>query len=164
MQDSLLTLHPTSLAQWHSLICEAQQKSNKPLDESLESYLVYMLMRFCRRADVFDRAIAIDLLETRDLTANDDVLRDVGDKCLLVSGLFPGIIEQRNVTCSYYVDMGRDAYYQLANYLPQASAELYQHLCHFFTDLMNVLQAISGRYQATQECGLILRPSLIKSH
>lgn len=164
MKKSKLTLHPTPLAQWHCLIGEAQQTSKQLLTEPLESYLVYMLMRFCKRPDVFNHAIALELLEASDRAANDDKLRDVGDKCLLVSGLFPGIIEKRNVSSNYYVDLGRDAYSRLANYLPQASAELYQHLCQFFLALMNVLQAISRTYKETTQEGLILQPALIKRH
>ena len=164
MKESKLTLHPTPLAQWHCLIGEAQQASNKLLTEPLESYLVYMLMRFCKRPDAFNHAIALELLKTNDMAKKDDKLRDVGDKCLLVSGLFPGIIEKRNVSSSYYIDLGRDAYSRLANYLPRSSAELYQHLCQFFLDLMNVLQAIGQTYEETSKHGLILQPALIKRH
>ncbi|MBL4762113.1 MAG: hypothetical protein JKY93_05370 [Gammaproteobacteria bacterium] len=164
MKKSKLTLHPTPLAQWHCLIGEAQQTSKRLLTEPLESYLVYMLMRFCKRPDAFNHAMALELLATNDMAVKDDKLRDVGDKCLLVSGLFPGIIEKRNVSSRYYVDLGRDAYSRLAHYLPQASAELYQHLCQFFLDLMNVLQAIDQTYQETTQQGLILQPSLITRH
>ena len=41
-----LILEPTSVAQWQALVREAQSECNCNLDETLESYLVFLLMRF----------------------------------------------------------------------------------------------------------------------
>ena len=43
---SELYLQPTPVAQWHALVNEAQLGCDVELGEELESYLVFMLMRF----------------------------------------------------------------------------------------------------------------------
>ena len=99
------TLHiePTSTAQWHSLVHEAQGSCDRPLTEPLESYLVFLLMRFSRRSDVAARAMALAYLEAAQLGGHDASLRlrDVGDQCLLVSGLFPQRARRRRVRVSW---------------------------------------------------------------
>ena len=139
-----LILEPTSTAQWHALVSEAEAASEHRLDETLESYLVFLLMRFAARPDLAARALAIDYL--RGSAANGQLqeaqLRDVGDQCLLFSGLYPQHAESRLVRVSYYVELGRGAYGQLAERLRHAGADMYQQLCHGFIALMDVLQTI----------------------
>ena len=57
-----LILEPTSTAQWHALVSEAEAVAERQLDETLESYLVFLLMRFASRPDLASRALAIDYL------------------------------------------------------------------------------------------------------
>lgn len=139
-----LILEPTSTAQWHALVSEAEAASARRLDETLESYLVFLLMRFVARPDLAGRVLALDYL--RGSAANGQLqetqLRDVGDQCLLFSGLYPQLAERRLVRVSYYVDLGRGAYGQLAERLRHAGAAMYQQLCQGFVALMDVLQAM----------------------
>ena len=51
-----LVLQPTDTAQWHALVAEAQHACQHTLTETLESYLVFMLMRFTGRHDLVARA------------------------------------------------------------------------------------------------------------
>ena len=141
-----LVLEPTVTAQWHSLVSEAEARCAKRLDETLESYLVFLLMRFTGRPTLATTVMAREFLE--GLTApgrqGHDRLRDVGDQCLLYSGLFPHRAERRLVRVSYYVDLGRAAYSQLAEDRVPGGAALYSHLAHSFVALMEVLQAMSN--------------------
>jgi len=41
-----LILEPTPRAQWQALVHEAQSACDRQLDEALECYLVFLLMRF----------------------------------------------------------------------------------------------------------------------
>lgn len=140
-----LVLEPTATAQWHSLVSEAEARCAKQLDETLESYLVFLLMRFTGRPTLATAIMAREFLE--GLTApgrqGHDRLRDVGDQCLLYSGLFPRRAERRLVRVSYYVDLGRAAYSHLAEDRAPGSAALYSRLAHSFVALMEVLQAMS---------------------
>lgn len=140
-----LVLQPTDTAQWHTLVAEAQQACQRTLDEPLESYLVFMLMRFTERADLVARAMALEFLDAQtDATRQPDQLRDVGDKCLLFSGLFPQIAEKRLVRVSYFVRLGCSAYNQLANLVDRESDQLYGRLARAFVPVMDVLQAMRG--------------------
>ncbi|MBZ0072972.1 MAG: hypothetical protein K8I04_14745 [Gammaproteobacteria bacterium] len=139
-----LILEPTSTAQWHALVSEAESAANLQLDETLESYLVFLLMRFIARPDIAGRAMAIEYLHglSESGQLQEAQLRDVGDQCLLYSGLYPRHAERRLVRVSYYVDLGRGAYGTLAERLRHAGAEVYQQLCEGFVALMDVLQAM----------------------
>lgn len=139
---SELVLHPTSTAQWHSLVSEAEAAAHCQLDETLESYLVFTLMRFCQRPDLAASVMALEFLEGLQKTglAQHDSLRDVGDKCLLVSGLFPQTARRRQVSVAYFVDLGRSAYQQLH----EKAHAIYGQLALDFVPMMDVLQALRG--------------------
>jgi len=140
-----LVLQPTDTAQWHALVAEAQQASQHHLDEPLESYLVFMLMRFAERPDLAARAMALEFLEAQpEGSQQPDRLRDVGDKCLLFSGLFPQLAEKRLVRVSYFVRLGRTAYHQLADLVDRETDRLYGQLADAFVPVMDVLQAMRG--------------------
>jgi len=86
-----LILEPTTQAQWQTLVHEAQYACDRELDETLESYLVFLLMRFTDKPQCMSRVMAQDYLSSQAASGGERVerLRDVGDHCLLFSGLFP---------------------------------------------------------------------------
>jgi hypothetical protein len=141
---SQLWLHPTSTAQWHALVNEAQQAAKTQLDETLESYLVFMLMRFMQQTRLAKSIVAIEFLESCLSNSQNarETLRDVGDQCLIFSGLFPHRAEKRRVKISYYVDVGRSAYHELSNQLTDSAGELYHHLAHSFVSVMDILHSM----------------------
>ena len=140
-----LVLQPTDTAQWHALVAEAQQACHHNLTESIESYLVFMLMRFTGRPDLVARAMALEFLDAQgEGSRQPDKLRDVGDKCLLYSGFFPQLAERRLVRVSYFVRLGRSAYRQLATLVDRESDRLYGQLSEAFVPVMDVLQAMRG--------------------
>ncbi len=141
-----LILEPTALAQWQALVQEAQAECEQRLDETLESYLVFLLMRFAREPHCTARIMASDFMAASRLRGEEriDRLRSVGDHCLLFSGLFPHIAERRLVRVSYFVRIGQTSYRQLADALDHGWARVYGHLSEAFTLLMDVLHAMRG--------------------
>jgi len=139
-----LILEPTSVAQWQSLVQEAQTACDRTIDETLESYLVFMLMRFADRPHCTARIMAQDYLESQHLSGAHriDRLREVGDHCLLFSGLFPQLAENRLVRISYFVNIGRNSYRQLSAVLDRSWASVYGHLSEAFIVLMDILHAM----------------------
>lgn len=139
-----LILENTEIAQWHNLIRQAETEYGCQLDESMESYLAFTLMRFMKDQDLATQALALDYLQSHGLPRSMrlEQLRDVGDQCLLLSGLFPKRAEKRLVRVSYYVNLGRSAYHHLSEGMQQATAELYRQLAEAFVMLMDVLQVI----------------------
>ena len=143
-----LILNPTDLAQWQALVDEAQSQLKIALDETLESYLVFLLMRFATQPEMTASVLGLEYLQSYHQTGQlrDETLRNVGDKCLLFSGLFPGQAKRRQVKISYFVDIGQSAYGVLSNRHTQSMAELYSQLRQHFVALMEILQTM-------RECG-----------
>ena len=79
--------------QWQTLVAEASQACRPPLTEEIESYLVFLLMRFTDSPQIAHKLMAMEFLQglTQFGTLRSQILRDVGDQCLLYSGLFPGL-------------------------------------------------------------------------
>ena len=143
---SRLILEPTPQAQWQALVHEAQTVCDRNLDESLESYLVFLLMRFADRPDCIARIMAEDYLKSQALQGEQRAgqLREVGDHCLLFSGLFPQLAERRLVPVSYFVNIGRASYQQLSAGLDRGWSTVYNHLYEAFVVLVDILHAMRG--------------------
>ncbi len=141
-----LILEPTSVAQWQALVQEAQAACGCNLDEALESYLVFLLMRFADKPHCTARIMAEDFLNSHLTQGSDriDLLRDVGDHCLLFSGLFPQLAERRLVRISYFVNIGRASYRQLSDVLDHSWARVYGNISEAFIVLMDILHAMRG--------------------
>ena len=141
-----LILEASNLAQWHALVKQAEKESGCHVDEVMESYLVFTLMRFMKDQGLGSQAMALDYLNLQHLpeTQRAEQLRNIGDKCLLLTGLFPKRAEKRLVRVSYYVDMGRAAYHSLSSSALHASSGLYHQLAETFVILMDLLQTIRG--------------------
>lgn len=142
---SSLVLQPTDLAQWHALVSEAQDACQYHLGEAIESYLVFLLMRFAERPELAQKVIALEFLQAQQASGQKaDILRDVGDQCLLFSGLFPKIAERRMVRVSYFVRIGRTAYDQLGTLVDNKCEGTFSRLADAFVRAMDVLQAMRG--------------------
>lgn len=139
-----LVLHPTSTAQWRELVQEAAHRADRRLDEEIESYLVFLLMRFTGDVALASRTMALEYLDS--VLASGRIrrerLRDVGDQCLLFSGLFPRMARRRHVQIRYFVDLGRGAYDQLAAEAERGLAAVFRALAEGFVPLMDVLQTM----------------------
>ena len=145
---------PGNISQWQALVAEAEELTGVQLGEELESYLVFTLMRYLRRPEMAQRILALDFLEAfqHSHPQRNEALRDVGDQCLLFSGLFPRRAERRRVRVSYYVKLGRSAYQDLADSLSK-TADLFTLLAEEFIAAMDTLQAI--RVLGQQTTGLL---------
>ncbi|MBI1196173.1 MAG: hypothetical protein GC138_10050 [Gammaproteobacteria bacterium] len=153
-----LILNPTSTAQWLALVSESETVTGCHLDEDSESYLVFLLMRHTGKDQLTSQIVGRDFLRGLNLPSHSrqQQLQDVGDHCLLFSGLFPQQAERRRVSLSYFVDLGRTAYLEIAEGCQLARSglkDMFTHLSHDFVALMDVLQGI--RTIGGQSC---LRP------
>lgn len=138
----LLILHPTETSQWHALLNDAQASSECFLEEEIESYLVFLLMRFNQSPHIANSVLALDFLKISETPAGKvkrELLQQVGDQSLLFAGLFPGLAEKKQVSIEYFVQMGKTAYYTVAQ---QDTCELFHALSHNFKSMRRVLTAI----------------------
>ena len=128
-------------ALWHDLLREAEARGRAPLDEELEAYLVFLLMRHLRDGELGGRVLALDLLQglhARGSQRGED-LRTVGDRCLLIAGLYPEQAQQRLVSLDYFIGLGAHAYAELAHAARAALGALYARLATAFARLVRVL-------------------------
>ncbi len=141
---SQIILGSSSTAQWQKLVHDGEIASDTQLNEDLQSYLVFLLMRFLAKPDVVGRVMALEYLDSLAATGQikKEQMRDVGDCCLLFSGFFPKIAEKRHVSVSYYVGIGQSAYHHLGEVCQEKMSQLFHGVGDAFVQLMDVLQAI----------------------
>lgn len=139
-----LILHPTDTSQWHALVNEAQASTRLILNENTESYLVFLLMRFSQQAQLMESVVAVDFLHSMNKTGRRQIelLREVGDKSLLLCGLFPGIATKHHVGLDYFSGMGQAAYLTIGELQEPALADLYYQLGNQFSSMQKILQAM----------------------
>lgn len=135
-----LVLQPTVTAQWQALIKEAEAANHLALGDDLESYLVFLLMRFMEKPEIAKSVLAMDYLQALQSIGKQIMrLQEVGDKCLLFAGLFPERAERKRVRISYFVELGQSAYSSIADLSKIELAKFYQVLCKRFVGLMDIL-------------------------
>jgi hypothetical protein len=127
---------------WRDLIREGETRAGARLAEDCEAYLVFTLMRHCRDAPLAHRTMALELLDALSAAgrARDDQLRDVGDRCLLIAGLYPELANRRRVDLGYFVGLGRGAYRRLGD--RPSLGPLFNELAERFAALVRVLLAV----------------------
>lgn len=160
-----LLLQPTSTAEWHALVNEAEVNCHLELGEDLESYLVFLLMRFAGKPELTQGIMALEFLDAlhKHGHSRSEQLRDVGDKCLLFAGLFPGLAKRRRLQINYFIDLGRNAYYVLSSVGPHEFTDLYAQLSEEFSSMREVLLAMRIDYQQQLKENKLFR-LLVKSH
>jgi hypothetical protein len=135
-------LHPGITAQFYTLIGEAQYTLNRQLPEELEHYLVSLLIRFIDKHEIIVSSVGQEHLEAQlSLHQNPHLLKDLGDSCLLISGLFPERKSHRGLNKEYYIEIGQRAFYSYALTGSLSSASLFSHISSDFPLLSTVLAA-----------------------
>lgn len=137
--------HTSIIANWYALIGEAELKSDIMLSDTVENYTALLLVRFTGQAELAESIIAVDFLEALNFKGKKqrEKLQMLGDKCLLLSGLFPDIAERKCVTIDYFVSMGQNAYQQRHNLgRHNQEDELYRELNENFSPIIQVLDAM----------------------
>lgn len=155
---SRIIIEKTATHHWHELVQDAEKDCHQQLGEELESYLVFLLMRFMRKTEISQSVMAERYLRGIQLQGaeRNQELQEIGDECLLFSGFFPKIARKRRVSVQYYVELGRSAYDQLSSVMRKSTAPLFQQLAERFIACMEVLDCLSGRGQGREQDLILL--------
>ncbi len=140
-----LIVHPTAISQWQSTVTEACSARSITISQDIESYLVHLLEKNTSCPDLLSKIIGYDLLESIGLvnSSSSNKLKEVADNCLLISGLFPGAALRRRLDTSYYIQIGKLAYHNIANYRETAAdTNIFLQLKENFNTLVDLLLAI----------------------
>lgn len=132
---------------WVELVRDGEQRARTRLDEPVESYLVFLLQRHQRDALLAGRTFALEWLDGLERVGAEraDALRDVGDRCLIVAGLYPRLAQRRRVTPAYYAAIGRAAYAAVADATRASYADLFRQLARAFEAMQQVLRRVGPR-------------------
>lgn len=135
---------------WYQLINAAKDHCGYDFADGVDHYLVLTLDAFLRDTDLANNVLALTYLENirEESFESTRNLRLIGDQCLLISGLFPERANKRNVSLGYYVDMGKNSYYKLANASPhlKLNNDLFYELSIHFVGLMDILTALRHQH------------------
>jgi hypothetical protein len=145
-ERAIVSPHPTEF--FRELVQGAMQAQNVETAEEMEFYLVLLLERHLRMpGDLLGRPLALTYLEaTYGAPAERfERFKRVGDTALFLSGLFTDCLERSLVPPSYYIDLGKLSYQQLAQSGARQLREMFADLALRFTDLVRVLGEISSR-------------------
>lgn len=137
---------PTATATWVEFVKTGEARAGHALSEDLESFLVFTLMRFVRRTDLFSVVLAIEFLKASTEYVGrkkEQALSEVGDVSLILAGLFPERTRRLGVSSSYFQEIGRLAFHELADSFATRRlgtyAELYRSVGEGFPLMTNVL-------------------------
>lgn len=140
-----MRIDPSTTAGWQSLVIDAELYSGYDFDEDLENYLVLTLDHFTAEDGLSSSIIALDFLKAMHVSGQlgGNLLRQVGDQCLLLSGLFPECALRKNVSLSYFVTVGQQSYELIANNTATVlDPDLFLNLSDNFVGLMDVLHTM----------------------
>jgi hypothetical protein len=133
---------------WQELVRDGERHAGIELGESVQSYLVFVLMRYLRDGALAAHVPALDWLAAAECTgqhARADALRDVGDRCLLIAGRFPRLAERRHVGPDYFSTLGCGAYLGVAEAARAGYAALFAELARAFDAMVRVLDSLPRR-------------------
>jgi len=135
------------LALWQDLVRDGEQHAGLHLGESVQSYLVFVLMRYLRDGALAAHVLALDWQAASEQTGNcrADALRDVGDRCLLIAGRYPGLATRRRVSADYYASLGCGAYHGVAASARDGYSVLFAELAQTFHAMVQVLAALPAQ-------------------
>jgi hypothetical protein len=150
----------SSLKEFFRLVVGEVVKSHKvSLGEVTEFYVVNLLSEFAEAAKLFNEE-PLAVLYHRALQQERDekirTLRKLGDVSLYTAGFFRESLKDRVVGPDYYIQMGGNAYAQLAQLSPGSSfAAVYWELHQKFSALTEVLEEIAARGQCSTPQGQV---------
>lgn len=132
---------------WQELVHDGERQAGVELGESVQSYLVFVLMRYLRDGALAAHVLALDWLAAAERSghARADALRDVGDRCLLIAGRYPRLAERRHVSADYFSNLGCGAYHGVAEAARDGYAALFAELARAFGAMVRVLAALPRR-------------------
>src|SRR4249919_383128 len=132
------------LALWQDLVRDGEQQAGLHLGESVQSYLVFVLMRYLRDGTLAAHVLALDWFAAAEQSGSvrANALRDVGDRCLLIAGRFPAQAARRRVSADYFATLGCGAYHGVAESARDGYAALFAELALAFHSMVRVLVAL----------------------
>lgn len=134
------------LTQWYELVKETQDLTGVFFDDEISSYLILTLDKYTLDISLLDRPISTEYLKALEISSalNIQNLRKVGDRCLIISGLFPDRA-RKIISVRYYTEMGQQAYLAVSD--RHTNSSLFYNLGLKFVEIKDVLTAMRTIYK-----------------
>jgi hypothetical protein len=122
----------------YEVILEAEAKLSVNLEHDTEAYMVHLFARYLDKPLINQDPICIRMMSGANLPTaqKKTTLLHAAEECLLINGL--ELAKSRWPTNTYYVDLGKIAYDQLA-YTQRPPDEFYIHVASNFMLLSKIL-------------------------
>lgn len=123
----------------YDIVRRAECELTVNLTHELEAYLVHMWAHYLDKPNVNTEPVCIKLLESthKPLTQRKEILKQVGDECLLINSMEWGL--SRWPSLYYYSDMGQMAYINRA-FIVNPPDDLYDSLALEFQIATKILR------------------------
>lgn len=146
-------------AYFHELVTTALGNQKLTPRPETEFYLVHLLEQFMQSARFREEPLAFMLkeaLEQPHAELQRQRLREVGDVSLYVAGFFQDSLNRKLVDVDYYIDMGGNAYQQVAARAEtDVAKQLYFELSEKFGSFVDVLAEVSDNTTQKTEMDLL---------
>lgn len=135
-------LHSNLQAQWYRLLADLQQERSTCLPIEIEHYLAMTLIQGSQNIQLFDNTLAEELLCHMHRPLDFDKWRSLGDKCLIINGLFPQWGQRRCQSSHYVADIGKLAYQQASLDYKGGYRYVFEHLTQHYDEITSLLNHI----------------------
>lgn len=162
-----LTLVTQPEAYFHELVLEALGRQKIRTQPETEMYLVNLLGQFMSADRLYPRDadgntreeplafMVKEAIEQTKTEAQRILFRQVGDVSLYVAGYFQDSLSRKMVDVEYYIDMGGNAYQQVAVRADETLRKLYGELSEKFASFVEVLAEVSDKTSQKTEKDLL---------
>ena len=148
---------------FRELVEDAVGHQRVHVDEMTSYYVVQVLVAFARtdhaagEAVLSDAPLAVKLGEALEAggSRQRQLLRNVGDASLFLSGFFPDRLRRSLVSVDYYAALGGYAYGSLSRRNDDRLAPVFRELAEHFVEMVDVLEEVSERSTLTSPNDLL---------
>lgn len=88
------------------MIVSLRRRTGYPIDYTVQTYLSYLLANYIDRPGFWKDPVALRYLELR----SSHSAKELGDTCLVITGLFPEYGVRRGLGPEYYTNIGISSY------------------------------------------------------
>ena len=127
---------------WKSLVQEAQIIEGLHLNQLIQEYLIMMLIRHTKLTRFNEEPVAVSYLKSQKYRGQvkRNAIQSVGDRCLILSGLYPDIITNKTIDIDYLTSIGQSAYHDLHGIIKDDLT--FKQLAIEFTNLQRTLASM----------------------
>ena len=125
----------------YQLIAESEKQINHPLDKDVESYVVRLTAnKFDDPSLGYNKPVSITKFMLCESTLEKyKILKETGDTCLLVSSLIPFVAQRFGLSLSYFISIGKTAFYELGKDI-EPSTNIYIKMYQQFSYVRDVVE------------------------